>query len=184
MRRAETMRTRHEQDRIYAEHPVFLEHLARLVEEDLGLVRRGVAARERLGLRAKEHLALREEHAQDGGEGRDASCAPEERTPCLSRLGNEVEIDDCGDEIADGVALLEDARRETTGFDGQVFERRGRSKAPDTTHGYAEERADSEELLECLDEAGTQLDEGDDEEVGDEGPFATVTVRDDTEDDL
>ena len=119
-----------------------------------------------------------------GSEQAESGAKVEEDAPVATVLWDEGEVDDGGEEVADGVSLLEDAGREAAYFDRQVFERGGGGEAPYAAHADAEEGADGEELLECLDEAGTQLDEGDDEEVGDEGPFATVTVRDDTEDDL
>ena len=177
-------RTGHEQDGVDAEEPVLLEHLAGLVQEDPGLVLPLRAASGSLGLGTKEDLALREERAEDTREGRDAGGAPEEGTPGLLGLGDKVEVDDGGDEVADGVALLEDARRETTRLDGQVFESGGGGQAPDTTHGDTKEGADGEELLEGLDEARAELGDADEEEVDDERPFAAVAIGDDTENDL
>ena len=177
-------RTSHEQDGVDAEEPVLLEHLAGLVQEDPGLVLPLRAASGSLGLGTKEDLALREERAEDTREGRDAGGAPEEGTPGLLGLGDKVEVDDGGDEVADGVALLEDARRETTRLYGQCLEGGRGSHTPDTAHGDTEDGADTEELLEGLDEARAELDDADDGEVGDERPLAAIAVRDDAENDL
>ena len=38
--------------------------------------------------------------------------------------------------------------------------------------------------MEGLNEAGTEGEDGDDEEIDNQGPFATVSIRDETEDDL
>lgn len=37
---------------------------------------------------------------------------------------------------------------------------------------------------EGLNEAGAEGEDGDDEEIGDQGPLAAISIRDETEDDL
>ena len=169
-------RTGHEQHGVDAQKPVPLEHLPSLMEEDLGLVLRRVPTRERRLLRADEDLALGQEQPHKRRERGDAGRAPEERAPCRRRLRNEVQVDHCFEQLADRVALLEDTRGETTDFYGQVFERGGCSKTPDTAHSDTEERADGKELLEGLDKAGSELKGTTEEEVGDERPPTVDSV--------
>ena len=38
--------------------------------------------------------------------------------------------------------------------------------------------------MEGLNETGAEGEDGDDEEIGDQGPFATISIGDETEDDL
>lgn len=161
-----------------------LQHFLGLVEEDARLVRRRLAPCALGLLGADEDLALGQEEADECRERGEASRTPEERAPGRRRLRHERQVNDGGEQIADGIALLEDARREATDLDGQVFERSGCCETPDTTHRNTEEGAEGEELLESLDKARAELKDGDQDQVGDEWPFATVPVRDDTEDDL
>lgn len=177
-------RTSHEQHGIDAEQPVPLEHLASLMEENLGLVLRGFAALALGSLSTKEDFALWQKQSYKRREGREASGSPEERAPCLRGVGDEREVDDGCEEVADGIALLENAGSESTDLDGQVLKRGGGGKAPDSTHGDTKEGTDAEECREGSDEAGAEFEDSDEEEVCDEWPFAAETVRDDAKDDL
>ena len=117
----EEVETGHQQDGINGQEPVLLEHLFDLVQEDLGLGPGGL-----FGIvppffsSADEDLAFGEKSAQDGAEGGDASSGPEESTP--GGFGNEIEVDDGGDEVADGVTLLEDTASKPTSLDWKVLE--------------------------------------------------------------
>ena len=163
---------------------MLLKHLTGLVQEDLGLVRGGVAAGEGLSSSTNEELTLWEEGADDSREGRDTSGAPEERAPANRDLWDEVEVDDGGDEVANGITLLENTGRETARLYRQVFKRGRGGQTPDTAHSDTEERTNGKELLEGLDETRAKLDGGDDDEVEDEGPFTPVAIGDDAKDDL
>lgn len=100
---------------------MLLEHLLDLVEEDAGLGLSGL-----LGvvlprfLSAEEEFAFGEKSTQKAGESGDTGTGPEEGAP--GGVGDEVQVHDGGDEVADGVTLLQDAAGETTGLDGQVLE--------------------------------------------------------------
>jgi hypothetical protein len=78
-------RTGHEKDRVNAKKPVRLEHLLRLVQENLRLVRPRPSTRldtEALRLtRVQEEGALGRERANECGERADARGRPEERAP-------------------------------------------------------------------------------------------------------
>jgi len=97
-----------------------LEHLLDFVEEDAGLgLGRLDGVIPLLFSSTKEDITFGKKGAQDGSKGRDTGSGPEECTPC--GVGNEVEVDDGGDEVADSVPLLEDAASKTTSLDGEIL---------------------------------------------------------------
>ena len=97
-----------------------LEHLFDFVEEDTGLGLGGLCGVIPLLLPStEEDFAFGKKGAQGGSKDRDTGSGPEECAP--GGVGNEVEVDDCGDEVADSVSLLEDAAGKTTGLDGEVL---------------------------------------------------------------
>lgn len=72
----------------------------------------------------------------------------------------------------------------TTDLDGDIFEGSGGGQAPDTSHTDTEETSNREELLEGLSEARTKREGRNDEEINNQRPLSTKSVRDETEDDL
>jgi hypothetical protein len=54
---------------------------------------------------------------------------------------------------------------------------------PNSTHSYAEQRPNRQELLVRVAERRPQLEDGDQQQVDDQRPFPTVSVSGDTEDD-
>jgi hypothetical protein len=54
---------------------------------------------------------------------------------------------------------------------------------PNSTHRYPEQRPDRQELLVRVAERRPQLEDGDQQQVDDQRPFPTVSVRGDSEDD-
>ena len=160
-----------------------LQHLPCLVHEDLRLVRRRLALRPLDLLRAQEDGALGEKRADGGSEERDAGRRPEEGAPARGNVRDEAEVDASGEQITDSVTLLQDTRPKPTRLDGKVLEGGGCCQTPNATHADTEEGPDAEEGLVGVDEAGAQLEHGDDDEVDDERPLATETVRDDTKQD-
>ena len=116
----EEVETGHQQDGVDGQEPMLLEHLLDLVQEDSGFGTGGLS-----GVvppffsSTDEDLAFGEKSAQDGAEGGDAGGGPEESTP--GGVGNEVEVDDGGNEVTDGVTLLEDTAGKTTSLDGKVL---------------------------------------------------------------
>ena len=178
----EEVETGHQQYGVDGQHPVVLEHLFDFMEEDASLGPGGVDGVVPLLLSSTdEDVAFGKKSAQESGKGRDAGSSPEESTP--SGFGNEVEVDDGGDEVTYGVTLLHDAAGKATSLYGEVLEGGCGSEAPDTSHADAEETSDGEELLEGLDEAGAEGEDGDEEEIADQGPLAAISIRDETEDD-
>ena len=118
--------SRHEHHNIYTPQPMVLEHLTDLVEEDAGL---GLCAliilRFCLPLpsSAEEDLTLGKKRSQRGSEGRDTGRGPEQRAP--GRVREEVQVDNGGDEVSDGVSLLDNAASDTTDLDGDVLKSSG-----------------------------------------------------------
>ena len=102
--------------------------------------------------------------SNETGEGGNTCASPEERAP--GGLGDEVQVDESGDEVTDGVSLLHYTAGETMSLDRKVLEGSGGGETPDTPHANAEETTD-----------------GDEEEVADQWPFSTVTIGEETEDD-
>lgn len=116
----EEVETGHQQDGVNGQEPMLLEHLLDLVQEDFGFgTGRVSGVVPSLFSSTDEDLTFGEKSAQDCAKGGDAGSGPEETTPC--GLGNEVEVDDGGDEVTDGIALLEDTTGKTTGLDGEVL---------------------------------------------------------------
>ena len=160
----EKIESGHQQNCIDGQHPMMLEHLFDFVEEDAGLGLGGIDGVSPLLLSSTdEDLAFWKESAQEGGKSGDTGSSPEESAP--SGVGNEVEVDDCGDEVADSVSLLHDTAGKTTSLDGEVLEGGGGSETPDASHADTEETSDGEELLEGLNETRAEGEDGDEEEI-------------------
>ena len=83
-----------------------LEHLLDLVEEDACLGLGGLLdlLSLPLPLSAEEDFALGEDSSQATSESGDTGTGPEEGTP--RGFWNEVQVDDCGDEVTCSVPLL------------------------------------------------------------------------------
>ena len=62
---------------------------------------------------------------------------------------------------------MQDTAGETTSFDGKILEGGGGGETPNTAHTDTEETSKGEELIESLDEAGAEGEDGDQEEVTD-----------------
>ena len=87
---------------------MLFEHLLDLVEEDAGLGLTGVFDFVLLlSLGTEEDFTLREKGSQDTGESRDTCTGPKERSPTC--FWDEVQVYDCGDEVTDGITLLQDS---------------------------------------------------------------------------
>lgn len=55
--------------------------------------------------------------------------------------------EDCGEKVAECIALLEHSREDTTGFDRSIFKGCCSAVSVYSTHGDSEERTHTEELL-------------------------------------
>ena len=154
------------------------------MQEDLGLALRRMARLRSRRLGTDEDFALRQQDADERGESGHARCGPKEGPPTGRDFWDEEQVDDGGNEVSNGVALLQYAARETTRLNRKVLKTGRRGQAPDAAHGDTEERAQGEEFAEGLYEAGAEFENRDEEKVGDERPFASVTIRDNAEDDL
>jgi hypothetical protein len=131
---------------------------------------------------AEEDFALGKKSSRHGGKGRDTGSSPEQCAP--GGVWDKVQVDDSGNEVSDSVSLLEDTASKTTSLDRDVFEGGGGGQTPDTSHADTEETSYGEELLERLNEAGAEGEDGDEEEIGDQRPLSAKSVREETEDDL
>jgi len=80
--------------------------------------------------------------------------------------------------------MMDNTASNATNLDGDIFGGSGGGQAPDTSHTDTEETSNGEELLEGLNEARTKRKGGNDEEINDQRPLSTKSVRDETENDL
>ena len=127
-------------------------------------------------------MALGKGDSQQGSEAGDPGTCPELFTPTGVR--DEVQIDNGGDEVSSSVSLLEDSTSKTTSFDGKVFESSSGSQPPDTSHADTEKTSDGKEFVEGLSEAASEGERGDEEKVGNQGPLSSVSIGNETKDDL
>jgi hypothetical protein len=95
----------------------------------------------------------------------------------------EIQFDHGRDQIADGIALLQHARREPACFKRKVLERGGRREAPDAAHRDTEEGPHGEEGVEVLDEARSELEHRAGEQVRNQRPLAPEAIGEDAEED-
>jgi len=111
----------HQQHSVDTQQPMVLEHLADFVEEDAGLGLGGL-----LGgilpllVSTEKDFALGKKGAQHASKCRDAGPSKKERTPRC--VGNEVEVNDSGDEVTNSISLLHDTAGETASLDRKVLE--------------------------------------------------------------
>lgn len=110
-------------------------------------------------------MAFRKAEPQYGGKSRDAGTSPELVTP--GGFWDEVEVDDSGDEVSAGVSLLHNPASKTAGLDRKVFEGGSGGQTPDTSHANTEKSSDCEELVIGFNEAATQGERADEEEISD-----------------
>ena len=179
----EEIESGHQQDGVYAQQPMVLEHLLDFVEEDARLGLSGLfGVFHPLLSSAEEDFALGKKGSQQAGEGGDAGAGPEQCAP--GGVGNEVQVDHGGDEIADSISLLHDTAGKTTSLDREVLEGGGGGQAPDASHTDTEETSDSEELMEGLNVTGTEGEDGNYEKVADQRPLPAKSIGEETEGDL
>ncbi len=144
-----------------------LEHRLRFSNEDFRILLRRLPLCPFKLPRSHEHLRFWHDGADTRGEERDPRRRPEQRAPGLRDMWDEPQVDHGGDQIAHRVALLEDAARHPTHFDGQVLERVGGGEPPYAAHGDTEERANGEELVKGLHESRAELESAAEQEVHD-----------------
>ena len=103
---------------------MLLEHLFDLVEEDAGLgLGWLLVVVLPLSGSTEENFAFGKKGSQGTGESGNAGTSPEESTP--SSVRDEVQVDDCGDEVTCCITLLQDTAGETTSLYGKVFKSGG-----------------------------------------------------------
>lgn len=86
------------------------------------------------------------------------------------------EVDDSREEIPNGIPLLKHATRQAANLDREVLHCRRRSQTPDSPHADTKQRPSGQELFKSLSKSGAELKDADEEEIGDQGPFSTVSV--------
>lgn len=169
-------RTSHKEDTIDTHHPVQFHHLLGLLEEHLRLCGRIQPTGPLGSLGAQKHLTLRQHGPHTSCEQGNTGSCPEKTAPASCNHRYKLQVDASGEEVAYGVPLLENTASNTTGFDGKILKGSGCGEAPNTTHANTKEGADCEELAESLDEASTELENGDEEEVSYKRPSSAETV--------
>lgn len=98
------------------------------MEEVLGRLLRSHVRGLGLLTREKELARLGEESTEDrSGEG-EAGADKVEAAPGVLGVRDDGEVDDCGEEVAGGVTLLEDTREETSSLGRDVLEGPDRSR--------------------------------------------------------
>lgn len=111
----------HQHYNIDAPQPMVLEHLLNLVEEDARpCLTWPIGFSLLLSSSTEEDFALGKKSSKHGGKSRDTGSGPEQCTPGC--VWNEVEVDDGGNEVSNGVSLLNDATSDTTSLDGDILE--------------------------------------------------------------
>ena len=103
-----------------------LEHLPNLAEEDLCLRLDGsLEFNFFLSSSAEEDFALWKRSSKGGSESRETEGDPEQRTPGCAR--DEVQVDYSGNDVPDGISLLENTAGKTTSLYREVLEGSGGS---------------------------------------------------------
>ena len=100
----------------------------------------------------------------------------------MRRRVHQTSCESSSKKITKGVALLEHARDETSGFRRTIFQSGCGSVTIKTAHGDAEECATSQELLVCLAKAGAEFETDEQDVIDHEGPFTSIPISCDTED--
>ena len=95
----------------------------------------------------------------------------------MTGVWDNIQVQDSGYEVANGVSLLQHTRSKPTCLYREILERGGRGQAPDTSHGNAEESPHGKELTEGLDEASTQLNHRAKEEICYKRPLPAIAIR-------
>jgi hypothetical protein len=120
--RATRSRTSHQKHSVDTQKPVLLEHRTSLLDETTGLFSSRSAVLTLQCFSANEDFALWHKGPNEGGKNGYARRGPKESAPRGGGVGNEAKVYYRCNEVSEGVSLLEDTRRKTTGFDGEVFE--------------------------------------------------------------
>ena len=123
-------------------------------------------------------MTLGKGESEYGSKARDTGAGPELIAP--GGLRDEVQVDDSSNEISAGISLLHDPATKTTSLYGEVLKRRSGGQTPNTSHTDTEKTTDGEKLVEGLNEAATKGERRDEEEIGNQWPFSTKPIRDET----
>ena len=106
---------------------------------------------------------------------------PEQRAPPVRCGVNESSCKGSGEKIAKCISLLQHARNNTSGFRWTILDGSGSSVSVETSHGNSIDSPDCQKLLIGLTKASSKLENDEEDQVDNVGPFATVPISGDTE---
>ena len=169
----------HQQHKIDQEQPVSLHRNLALREERAGQVAVLLPHEISLTVAASLRKAKSEEDNQDWR----ASSEPVQRAPTMAGRANQTSRERSREEIPKRIPLLKHSRYDSTSSWRTVLKRSRRSITIQTSHGNTEKSATCQELAVRIAETGTKLQYNEEHVVHDEGPFASVPIGCDTEND-
>ena len=109
------------------------------------------------------------------------STKPKERTPSVRSGIDETSRKRSREKIAEGIALLQHTRDQTTSLLWTIFERCSSSVSVKTTHRNPEQRSAGEKLWVCLTKSSAEFKDDEEKIVDDERPFSSVPIGSKTE---
>jgi hypothetical protein len=124
----------------------------------------GVPAFLTLLLGTAELFAFGKAHAHEADEEARARTNVEQVLEAIgTSTGSDAQVEDSSQEKAHGVALLQDARHQAAGLEGDGLESHGDGTAPNASHTDTEQGADSEKGVVGWCICGAELERADDE---------------------
>lgn len=156
----------HQQDHVDQKQPVSLQRNTTLGDKCTGKTALLLAD----SLSCTEGIGFGQAKSEEDDENWRTSSKPEKGSPAVRGGVYEATCECSREEITKCVSLLKHSRDDTTSCLGAILQSCGRRITIKSTHGNTEQRADSQELLECLTEAGAQLKDNEEQIVDDEGP--------------
>lgn len=130
-----------------------------------------------------ESLGFGQAQTENNEQHRWASAEPKERAPAVWSGVDKTTRKRSDEQVTKGVTLLQHSRDNATGLWGTILQSGSSNVTIQTTHGNTEKSTAGQELFVGRTETGAQLQDDEENVVGDKGPFAAVAIREDTEDD-
>jgi hypothetical protein len=124
-----------------------------------------------------------EAETEDNDQDRWASTEPVKRSPSMRSGINETSSKCCGEKVSKSITLLQHPRQKTTSLFRTVFEGCCGCVAIKTTHCDTEQSTTGEELFVGVTEAGSELQDNEEDVVDDERPFASISISSETKSD-
>ena len=106
--------------------------------------------------------------------------SPEERPPAMGSCINEAPRKHCSKQVPEGISLLQHPAYDPSCSLRTVFQRRRRSVAIQPSHGNAEQRTTSQELIICFAEPRAEFKDNEEDVVDDERPLPAIPISGDT----